>query len=305
MLAPVVAFAHLKSLMSGRTDVHNAAKAIIFANMLMMGAAAAAQTAGPADRRYVPAPWWMREPVIASQGQVHVELPANRAEFSAQFSEVGRSAEAAGEEATRRSAPLDARLQAFGPTRVQFTRTFSTRPLYRQYRDGDGNRVDNQRADQIENYEVVSRVSIQVIDVTLIEEVYNAVAAASPSSIAPVQWSLRANDATISALAVAAMRDATRRARAGAEAAGTQLGPVRIIDPSGSVCQTQVLTGWPGYTGDEQSRDVSDDSDIVVSARASPAPPPPPPPPPPSTAFTLRPPLLQLSDRACVIFALQ
>lgn len=278
--------------------------------VLLWSGMAFAQAAPANDRRTVPAPWWMRDPVIAATGSVHINLPANRAQFNATFSEVERTAEASAQAATRRSAPLDERLQAFGSTRVQFTRTFTTRPLYRQYRDGEGNRVDNQRADQIENYEVTSTVTIEVLDVAVVEQVYNAVAGAAPSNISAVHWSLRPDDATISALAIAAMRDATRRAREGAEAAGARLGPVRIIDPSGSVCQTQVLTGWPGYRAGEESRDASDDADmqdIMVTARAGmvAALPPPPPPPPPSAGFTLRPPMHRLADTACVIFALQ
>ena len=34
-------------------------------------------------QQYVPAPWWMRDPVIASIGYVRVELQANRAAFNA------------------------------------------------------------------------------------------------------------------------------------------------------------------------------------------------------------------------------
>ena len=41
--------------------------------------------------RYIPAPWWMRDPVIASVGQVRVEIQANRAFVSASFQSVDRS----------------------------------------------------------------------------------------------------------------------------------------------------------------------------------------------------------------------
>ena len=276
----------------------------IAATAALWGQALTAQDSVPTERRTVPAPWWMRDPVIAATGSVHIYLPANRAAFEASFSQVERTAEDAMEAVSRRSAALDTRLQAIGANRVQFTRTFATRPLYRQYRDGEGNRVDNERADMIENYQVLSTVSIEVRDMAVIEQVYNLVAQASPNQIAPIRWSLQPDDAVISALAVAAMRDATSRARQGAEAAGARLGPVRIIDPSGSVCETQVLTGWRGHRPGEQSRDVSDTQDVIVTGSYVPAPPPPPPP-PGSAALTLRPPLQQLADTACAIFSLQ
>lgn len=262
-----------------------------------------AQTAGAdrPDRSHVPAPWWMRDPVIASQGAVHVELPANRARFQATFSEVARDAPDAVAAVARRSAALDTALQAFGTERVQYTRTVTARPLYRQYRDEAGNRIANQRADQIENYEAVLTVQLQIVDVSVIEAVYNAVASASPSRVDDIYWELRADDATISRLAIAAVRDATRRARESTEAAGSRLGLARVIDPSGGVCETQVLAGWPDESQNEASRD----------AGFAPPPPPPAPPPPPGAGnsandlrLTLRPPLMRLADRACVVFGL-
>ena len=272
--------------------------------------AATAQNApsDAANHDYVPAPWWMRDPVVAARGRVHLNRTANRASFTATFSEVGDTAEQALANAARRSGPLDARLQAFGEEKLRFTRTFTTRPLYRQYRDADGNRVDNERADQIERYEVSSTIRIDIRDVAAVEAVYAAVTAASPSSVSTVNWTLVADDATISALATAATRDATLRAREGAEAAGARLGPVRIIDPSGSVCATQVLTGWPGYMAGDESRDaenyIADELSGLPAVRAAPPPPPPPPPPPGTEQVTLRPPMLRLEDSSCVIFSI-
>lgn len=285
-------------------------------------AAADAQSEPPAGGRYVPAPWWMREPVIAATGQVHINLPANRAQFSATFSEVDGDSARALAAAARRSAALDAQLQAFGASKLQFTRTFVTVPLYRQYRDAAGNRVDNRRADEIENYQVTSTITISVQDVSVIEQVYAAVTAAQPSSVTTITWTLQPDDATVTALSITASHDATRRARESAEAAGARLGPARIIDPSGSVCATEVLTGWPGFRPGEQSRDVTDDAAFdnargrgradrlqgVPTTAAPPPPPPPPAPPPPGTAaseqVTLRPPMQRLADRACIIFSL-
>src|SRR6201986_232035 len=58
----------------------------------VLPASALAQTP-PAilGNEYVPAPWRMHDPVIASMGFVRVELPANRAGFTANFQVVERS----------------------------------------------------------------------------------------------------------------------------------------------------------------------------------------------------------------------
>ena len=44
---------------------------------------------------FIPAPWWMKDPVIAAMGHVRAEVPANRARFAARFSVVEKTAAAA------------------------------------------------------------------------------------------------------------------------------------------------------------------------------------------------------------------
>lgn len=81
---------------------------------------------------FVPAPWWMREPVVAALGEVRTEVPANRASFSAQFSAVERDVAAVSNAAAKHVRELDQSLRALGAERVQLTTTFRTRPLYDQ-----------------------------------------------------------------------------------------------------------------------------------------------------------------------------
>lgn len=279
---------------------------------LLLASAAAAQTP-PAElgARYVPAPWWMREPVIASIGMVRVEVPANRARFSAQFSAVERDVASATAAAARKVADLDAALRRAGADRVRLTTTFMTRPLYDQYRDKEGNLIDNQRADRIDRYEVIASLDIEVRDIAALENAYNAVVSAKPTSVGQVSFNLEPDNKVKSALANEAVRDAARRARAAVEASGARLGAVKIVDPTARVCRTDVLAGWPSYVGGTRPTDV-DAADIGV-------PPPPPPPAPAVEAITvtgtrresaatarvtLQPPLQALQDEACVVFAL-
>jgi uncharacterized protein YggE len=277
---------------------------------LLFATAATAQVP-PAElgQRTIPAPWWMRDPVIASLGAVRVELPANRATFAARFSAVERDAAAATAAAARKVAEIDATLRATGADRVRLTTTFATRPLYDQYKDKDGNLVENQRADRIDRYEVTASLDIEVRDVAALEGAYNAVVGARPSFVGPVQFRLDPDAKTKAALATEAVRDAARRARLQAEAAGARLGAVRIVDPTARVCRTDVLAGWPSYVGGARPTDVDAESVASPAMVAPPPPPPPPPPPAPGSSFstrvTLQPPVLALEDEACVIYALQ
>lgn len=106
-------------------------RALIAALLTATPALAQVPPAEP-GQRFVPAPWWMREPVVAALGEVRTEVPANRASFSAQFSAVERDVAAASNAAAKHVRELDQSLRALGAERVQLTTTFRTRPLYDQ-----------------------------------------------------------------------------------------------------------------------------------------------------------------------------
>jgi uncharacterized protein len=280
-------------------------KLVTSALLFFSGVASAQVPPAEIGQRYIPAPWWMRDPVIAAKGSVQVDLPANRASFTANFNAVERDSAAAVDAASRKVAAIDGQLRALGADRLRLTTTFATRPLYEQYRDKDGHMVDNTRADQIERYEATAELQIEVRDLAALESAYNAVVAARPTSLGTVGFSLEPDNSVKSALANEAVRDATRRAREAVQSAGGHLGAIKIIDPSGSVCETQVLAGWPSYTSGTRATDVDAIQITNAPAVAQPAPPP-----SPtsgeiiSTKVTLQPPRQRLADQACVIFGL-
>lgn len=262
---------------------------------------------------FIPAPWWMKHPVIASMGHVRTEVPANRARFAVRFSAVEKTAAGATSVATAKARELDAALAALGKDRVRLTTSLSTRPLYDQYRQKDGTLVENQRADMIESYEVSTVLSIEVRDTDVLERAYRLAVAARPSAIDTPSFSLEPENALKTWLYEAAIKDAARRARLATAAAGGRLGMVKVIDPSGGVCQTQVLAGWPSYAGGSPATDVQVSGSMTRYADAAPAmmATPAPSPPPPGleklagdVQVTLQPPLYPLTSQACVIYGL-
>jgi len=187
-----------------------------------------------------------------------------------------------------------------------------TRPLYDQYRDADGVLRDNVRADRIERYQADASVSITIRDVAVLERVYATVVASQPASISPVSFNLEPENALKTWLQGEAVKDAARRAREAASNAATSLGRVRVIDPTGRACQTDVLAGWPSYGGGGSMA-----TDAVYEPAYAPPPPPPPPPAPmargaaapteqqiEAARLALQPPLRELTDQACVVYGL-
>jgi len=270
--------------------------------------------------RYIPAPWWMRDPVIASVGQVRVEIPANRASVTASFQSVDRSVTEASRAAAEQVRALSRALSAYGADKVRVETSVTTQPLYDQYRDENGVMRDNTRADRVARYQADASVNVTVRDVRLIERVYATIVASRPTSIGQVNFNLDPDNSWKANLQAEAMKDARRRAEAAATNAGATLGRVKIIDPSGRVCQTDVLAGWPSYAAGGGQETTVDDI-VVTGSRMAYAPPPPPPPPPPApppppggaapseaqieaARLALQPPLQVMTDSACVIYGL-
>ncbi|HEX8233244.1 MAG TPA: SIMPL domain-containing protein [Caulobacteraceae bacterium] len=283
----------------------------VLLSLACAGAAAAQTPPATIGERYVPAPWWMREPVIASVGHVRTETPANRARFAASFQVVDRTAEAATGKAAEKVRELGRALAAYGAERARVETTFSMQPIFDQYRDKEGNLLENRRPDKIEAYQVSANVAVEVRDPAYLERVYATVLAARPSAVQPVSFGLEPSNEITTWLAGESVKDAARRARMAAEAAGSRLGPVRVIDPSGRACETDVLAGWPSYgQGAPLATDVDAAEVMVRGSRVAMAPPPPPPPPPPAPGMEapallpLQPPLHELTAQACVVYAL-
>ena len=266
-------------------------------------------------QQYVPAPWWMRDPVIASIGQVRVEITANRAGFNASFQAIDRSAAEASRKAADQVRALSQTLAGYGADKVRVETTLNTRPLYEQYRDEAGNLRDNIRPDKIQRYQTEASVRLTVRDIAVLERVYATVVATQPTSISPVWFNLEPENSWKANLAAEAMKDARRRAEAAATNAGAQLGSVRVIDPTGRACQTDVLAGWPSYAS-AGGQQTTVDGEVVTGSRMEAMMAPPPPRPsapgqPPSepeieaARLALQPPLQVLTDSACVVYGLR
>ena len=272
----------------------------------------AAGVASPYDK----APWWMNSPVITQTGFVFAEIPANRAHFTAQFQTNADTVDKAQARAVDRTRALNEALGRLGKDAVRVTTSFSMRALYEEYRDKDGNKVEDRRADKINGYEVSLNLSLEVRDMSVLEKAYALVLAAAPSSAGNIYFTLQPSNEQNTWMYNEAVKDAHARALAAAEAAGGRLGAVKLIDPTGRACQTDILARGGSYEGDNtEAREAFPDKNLPAMAMAAPAPPPPPPPPPPGSAdaleaqamknpFIQTPTLERIDAKACVVYGL-
>jgi uncharacterized protein YggE len=234
---------------------------------LFIAGAASAQTAVPQASPYDRAPWWMKESVITQTGYVFTEIPANRAHFSATFLTVDDTAEKAQAKAIEQTRGLNQALDKLGKDKVRISTSFSMRALYEQYRDKNGNRIEDQRGDKIEKYQVSLNLSVEVRDTALLERAYALVLAAAPTSSTPINFSLQADNETNTWLYTEATQDAHNRALQSAAAAGGKLGGIKVIDPTGRACETDILARAPDTGWDPTAANYAPP---VVQARMSP-----------------------------------
>lgn len=216
------------------------ASAFVLLSIALVSPPAAAQTLVAAPK-YDAAPWWMDQPIIASVGFVEAEEPANRASLSARFNAVAKTSAEASQAAAAKVKPLGDTLGRIGPERVRVQITVGTQPLYQQYRDREGNRVENERADRVEQYEANATVDVEVRDMGVLQQVVAAIVGAAPTSTADIRYRLEPSNEAKTEMARKAVADAAARARLSVEATGARLGPVKLIDPTGRACQTDVL----------------------------------------------------------------
>ena len=269
-------------------------------------------------QQYVPAPWWMRDPVIASIGYVRVELQANRAGFNATFQVVDRSVAEASRKAADQVRALSQTLAAYGVDTVRVETSLTTQPLYDQYRDENGIMRDNTRADRIERYQAQATVSLTVRDVRQLERIYATVVASQPNSISQVYFSLEPDNVAKSNLAREAVRDAANRARSAVEAAGATLGlgagdrshRPRLPDRRPGRLALLRLGRQPGHDRVRGRRRHRQPDEPRRDGRTAPASAAARPGQAPSEAqieaarLALQPPLQVLTDQACVVYGL-
>lgn len=289
-----------------RSLILAAALAAAAPQTLAQTSAAAASEAARFDK----APWWMDKPIIASIGQVWTEAPANRATFSATYHAVDRDSATATRMAADKVKTLGKALSAYGADKVRVETSFNITPLYEQYRDKEGNLIDNERADKIKTYQVAATVNVEVRDVRLVEQVYATALAAKPTDTQQVSFRLEPENETKTQMFRLAVEDATRRAKLAVEATSSRLGAVKLIDPTGRACQTDVLVAGAGrsYVGGGYAQAVAAPAppanasieEIVMTGRRRAAevglr--------PEDLQLPLQPPLQRMEAQACVVFA--
>ncbi|BBF79540.1 SIMPL domain-containing protein [Asticcacaulis excentricus] len=210
---------------------------------LLAAGAEAAPPVKPVENtdRFDAAPWWMERAVLPQTGYAETEVEANRATFAARFKGTGKTASEAQRQAVAQAETLIAALRQRPAEAVRVTTDFAVQAFYEQYRDKDGRQIANARGDKIRGYDATLTLRVEVRDMAVLEPVYALVLAAAPTQVDRLAFSLKPDNALRDRLRTQATRDAAARAQGAAEATGSTLGGIRLIDPSGRACRADIL----------------------------------------------------------------
>lgn len=215
-------------------------------------------------------PYWIERPVIEALGRASLELPPNRGQFAVHFVETNRESKTAMQSAVERARAAYTAIKSVAGESSEVTTSVMIEPYYEQYRDRDGDRIENRRADKVKGYE--ARVSVQVLvkDVELAGTARAAALALGPERADPLRLYLERTADVLQQSYEAAASDGAARARISAAAAGATLGEVLVIQEGNGPCLGRWTSSAGRVTADRVRRAPSAqmlDSVVVTSAK--------------------------------------
>lgn len=240
-------------------------KTVVSLAALLIAAAPAAfaQSASPTGGRdyqedvYV-TPYWTRMPVIESIGRANTQVAPNRASFSVTYLETDKDAKDAMKLAVQRASLAYDTVKKIAGDKAIVQSSVSVEPYYEQYRDKDGYKIENDRPDKIAGYEAEVSLSVVVEDISVAGEARAGVLALGPETSTPLRTYLEATTELNRSAYEAAVADGAARAKATAEASGSKLGKLLVVQEGNGPCLGRWTTS-AGFNCDyyDRARDMA------------------------------------------------
>lgn len=205
----------------------------------------ALSTSAIAQERIFEQPYWTKSPVIEVLGRAELEVPPNRASFSVEFRETSTSSDGAMQAAVQRARLAYDTVKKVAGDDARVTSSVSVEPFYKQYRDRNGDRIENDRADKVEGYAAKVSLRVTMLDVDKAGTARAAALALGPEQSSRMRIYLE-RTAEINRQAYgAAVKDAAKRAKASASATGAKLGHLMVLQEGNGPC----LGRWTSQPG--------------------------------------------------------
>lgn len=190
-------------------------------------------------------PYWTKNPVIEVLGRVTLEVPPNRAQFSVEFRETSAKSGDAMQKAVERARIAYETVKKIAGNDARVTSSVSIDPFYKQYRDKDGDRIENTREDKVEGYAATATLNITVLNIEKSGAARAAALALAPEQSSRLQVYLERTAEVNRNAYEAAVADAAKRARLSADATGANLGKLLVLQEGNGPC----LGRWTSQPG--------------------------------------------------------
>ena len=242
--------------------------------LLIAAPAALAQSSSPTGGRdyqedvYV-TPYWTRMPVIEAIGRAKMQVAPNRASFSVTYLETDKDADDAMKLAVQRGKVAYDAIKKIAGDKAIVQSSVSVEAYYQQYRNKEGDKVENERADKVAGYEARVTLNVLVEDVSVAGKSRAGALALGPESSTRLNTYLEATTEMNRAAYEAAVADGAARAKATASAAGTQLGKLLVVQEGNGPCLGRWSTS-AGTDDDYYSRNRGQEA--YAMAEPAPAP---------------------------------
>ena len=211
---------------------------------LVLAGTALAQTPASQNRVFEQ-PYWTKTPVIEVLGRARLEVPPNRAAFHVTYRQTGKTADAAMQAAVERARLAYKAIKAVAKDASRVSTSVSVAPYYKQYRDKNGNVIENSRADKVDGYSAKVSLDVTMLKVALAGKARAAALALGPEQSSPMRVYLeRTAKINRDAYAVA-VDDAAKRAQLSASATGARLGRLMVLQEGQGPC----LGRWTSQPG--------------------------------------------------------
>jgi len=213
-------------------------------------------------------PYWTRVPVIEALGRSEMQVAPNRASFSVTYLETDKDSKDAMKLAVERGRlAYDTIKNAAGKDSI-IQSSVSVTALYEQYRDKDGNRIDNERSDKIRAYEARVSLSVVVEDVSKAGKARAGALALGPENSSGLSTYLERTTELNREAYESAVKDGAARAAATAKASGGRLGKLMVVQEGSGPC----LGNWSSQSGNDYNYYEKTYAMVAPPAPSAPAP---------------------------------
>ncbi len=181
---------------------------------------------GPSDTPNYAAlePYWARKPVVEILGRSKMEFESNKAKLRFIVAEVDKDPDQALLKVSKNTQPVIEKIMGIlgkdGRVDVNYYRDV----IYQQYKDKDGNKIENTREDKIENYVIGWSIIIETKNINLIPTIRAEILAIENSRMTDkVEYSFSPTPIQERQLFTAAIEDGKERAKIISDAYGVKL----------------------------------------------------------------------------------